>query len=245
MRQQSGSRGDENMNIVYKSRDAVVVIKPVGMPSQSDPTGDTDAMTATAEQLRSCGEPSSLWQIHRLDRGVGGLMVFARSSRAAAVLSEAVRDRKMEKRYLAVVDGRPEGGVLEDLLFKDSRTSKAYIADRERAGVKRAILEYRPLATVTVEGGERTLVLVGLKTGRFHQIRVQFASRRHPLVGDKKYGSRDRGTGGIALFCCGLSFDNCDIRDKSGKRIALRTLPELDKYPWNLFDWSAYEYDDR
>lgn len=234
------------MDIVYKSKDAVAVIKPVGMPSQSDPTGDMDAMTATAEQLRSCGEPSDLWLVHRLDRGVGGLMVFARSARAAASLSETVRDRKMEKIYFAVVDGRPEGGVLEDLLYKDARTSKAYVTDRERAGVKRAVLEYRPLATVAVEGGERTLVLVRLKTGRFHQIRVQFASRRHPLVGDKKYGSRDRGSGGVALFCCGLSFDDLNNRNgcaTGGERVNLRVLPELGKYPWSLFDGSVYKYE--
>ncbi|MBQ8371569.1 MAG: RNA pseudouridine synthase [Clostridia bacterium] len=222
------------MEIVFKNKNTVVINKPSGVPTQPDPTGDADAMSLARAELSSRGELSDLWLVHRLDRGVGGLVAFARNKKSAAELSESVRERSMTKCYIAVVEGDVPGGVMEDLLIKDARTSKAYVVTRERAGVKRASLEYRTIGRVTTEVGERTLVHITLHTGRFHQIRVQFASRKHPLVGDAKYGSRDRGGRGIALFATSLDFT------LFGERIAARALPDLDTYPWNLFDRSIY-----
>ena len=188
------------VEILYKSKNAVVIYKPSGIPSQADLTGDKDAMTLTSKMLKSFGENSSLWLIHRLDRVVGGLIVFARNKKYAANLSEYVKERLVTKEYYAVVDGQADGGVLENLIFKDARTSKAFIVDRERQGTKPARLSYRSLATVETEKGVKTLVYVTLDTGRFHQIRAQLSHIKHPITGDGKYGSRDNRAKSLALM---------------------------------------------
>ena len=204
------------------------------MPSQSDPSGDMDAMTLTSELLRSEGSNPSLFLIHRLDRVVGGLMVFARSKEAAALLSSAVAERDMTKEYFAIVPGSPEGGVMEDYLYKDANLGKAFVTDRKRNGVKEARLEYSVCKTVTTEKGDISLVRVKLGTGRFHQIRCQFASRRMPLIGDKKYGSRDALAKTPSLFASHLSFEY------KGEKFDAFALPDLTKYPWSLFGEEDY-----
>ena len=137
------------MEILYKSKNALVVLKPPAMPAQSDKSGDVDAMTKASDMLREMGEIADLWLIHRLDRVVGGLMVFARNKRSAAELSELVSGRGIAKDYLAVVDGVCEGdGVMKDYIFKDSTKSKAFIVDRKRGGVKDAELRYSAIETV-------------------------------------------------------------------------------------------------
>ena len=204
------------------------------MPSQSDPSGDKDAMTLTSELLRSEGSNPSLFLIHRLDRVVGGLMVFARTKDAAAVLSSAVAERDMTKEYFAVVPGSPEGGVMEDYLYKDANLGKAFVTDRKRNGVKEARLEYSVCKTVTTEKGDISLVRVKLGTGRFHQIRCQFASRRMPLIGDKKYGGRDALAKTPSLYASHLSFEY------KGEKFDAFALPDLTKYPWSLFSEEDY-----
>ncbi len=213
------------MDFLYKSKNAVVVYKPCGTPSQSDPTGTPDAMTLACRALAEQGEPSELWLIHRLDRNVSGLLVFARNKRAAALLSESVRLRNITKEYLAVVTGDAPSGELCDLLFKDSRTGKAYVTDRPRVGVKEARLTAAPIA----RHGGLTLVRIELHTGRFHQIRAQLSSRRAPIVGDKKYGSTERMSGGIALCAYHLA------ASLGSERIDVTRLPNTDEYPWSLF----------
>lgn len=220
--------------IIYKDSECAVIIKPVGMPSQPDPSGDPDAMSVTSELLEAAGEGRELWLVHRLDRAVGGLMVFARTKRAAARLSEAAADGTLGKSYYAVTEGRAEGGEMRDLLFKDSKTSKAYVVDRERKGAKLAVLEYAVLDVKETDKGARTLVKVHLKTGRFHQIRAQFASRGLSLVGDGKYGGRDKGTRVPALFSCELS----TVLISRGKTVSAR--PDTSIYPWSLFDEEKY-----
>ena len=193
------------MQIIRADKDIAVVVKPVGLDSESG------VPKAIQEELG--GE---VYTVHRLDLNVGGVMVYARNKHAAAALSRAIQDGTMVKEYVAMVHGAPEEqGDWEDLLFKDSRKNKVFVVNRMRAGVKRARLEYARLTE-----GETSLVHIRLHTGRSHQIRVQFASRKYPLVGDHKYGSRDEETAPM-LFSCRVTFP---LR---GKTLTYQALP-----PW-------------
>lgn len=186
------------MKIIYQDQDVVVAIKPPEFLSQSDEKGRANAVDALSEITGG-----TIYPIHRLDKGVGGVMVFAVNSKAAAELSKQVSDRIMEKTYLAIVHGEPENdsGILEDLLFFDRKKNKSFVVKRERNGVKKALLEYESLE----KKGDRTLVRVKLITGRTHQIRVQFSSRGNPLFGDRRYGAKDEEKN-IALFSKEISF---------------------------------------
>ena len=218
------------LEIIYYDRHILAVKKPIGVPSQPDPTGDVDAMTLARERLSELGEPTDLWLVHRLDRVVGGVFVFARNKRSAAALSELFATHDLEKCYIAVTEGRAPAGELCDLLYKDAARGKSFVVDRKRAGVKEARLTAAPVATAETEGGARTLVSVTLHTGRFHQIRAQLSSRGAPIVGDGKYGSRDKGAGTPALYANRLAFS------LFGREYELRALPDTDAYPWSLFD---------
>lgn len=212
------------IQVLFQDKSIAVVVKPVGVLSQCD--GAEDMVTLLAKQLG--GE---IYPIHRLDRNVGGVMAFARTAKAAAVLSAQIQNRIFIKRYLAAVSGipNPESGEMTDLLFKDSRSGKSFVVDRPRKGTKEARLAYRVLDTA--EG--KSLVLVRLFTGRTHQIRVQFASRKMPLLGDGKYGSREKGCD-IALWSHRLTF----LDPISGKEMSFCSLPDFSEYPWNLFDFN-------
>lgn len=178
------------MDILYQDEALCVCIKPVGLDSQ---IGVPEALKA---QLG--GE---FYPVHRLDENIGGVMVYARTSKAAAMLSREIQAGTFVKEYLAQVHGTPpEQEVWEDLLFKDSRKNKVFVVRRERAGVRKAKLEFTRLTA-----GETSLVTIRLYTGRSHQIRVQFASRGFPLVGDHKYGSRDARTAPM-LFSYRITF---------------------------------------
>ena len=224
------------IEILYKSKNAIVIYKPAGIPSQSDPSGDPDAMTLASAQLKQLGESDALWLVHRLDRVVGGLLVFARNKRYAAILSGLVKERLITKEYYAVVDGVTEGEhVLTGYIYKDARAGKAFVTDRERAGVKSARLSYRTLATVTTPRGAKTLVYVTLDTGRFHQIRAQLSGERLPICGDGKYGSRDNAARNIALMASHL------VLDLPADKVDVSRLPDLTQYPWSLFDGDCYK----
>ena len=192
------------MDILYSDHNIAVIIKPVGLDSEQEiPAAITQALG---------GE---VFPIHRLDKNVGGVMVYARTKTAAASLSKAVQEGLMIKEYVALVHGiPPEAGDWEDFLFKDSRKNKVFVVKRERKGVKKARLEFKRLSE-----GENSLVHVRLHTGRSHQIRVQFASRGFPLVGDHKYGSRDEATA-PKLFSCRLTFPY------RGSTVVYDALPE-------------------
>ena len=178
------------MEILFSDKDLVICIKPVGLDSE------VQVPAALTEQLGGQTFP-----IHRLDKNVGGVMVFARNKQAAATLSKAVQEGTMVKEYVAVVHGAPpETGDWEDLLWKDPQKNKVFVVKRQRGGVKKARLEFK-----TLRSGETSLVRVRLHTGRSHQIRVQFSSRGFPLVGDHKYGSRDPRTDPMLFSCC-ISF---------------------------------------
>ena len=178
------------MEILYSDREIAVCVKPVGLDSEQQ----------VPEALRAA-LGREIYPIHRLDKNVGGVMVYARTRSAAAALSWCVQDGSLVKEYVALVHGTPpEKGDWQDLLWKDSAKNKVFVVKRERKGVKPARLEFTRLTA-----GETSLVRIRLHTGRSHQIRVQFASRGYPLVGDHKYGSRDAQTAPM-LFSCRLSF---------------------------------------
>ena len=178
------------MEILYSDRELAVCIKPVGLDSESDVPG---------ELAKALG--GEIFTLHRLDKNVGGVMVYARTKAAAAALSRAIQEGLFVKEYVAMVHGTPpESGDWEDLLWKDSKKNKVFVVKRMRGGVKQARLEF-----VRLTAGEESLVRIRLHTGRSHQIRVQFASRGYPLVGDHKYGARDSSPAPM-LFSCKLSF---------------------------------------
>lgn len=188
------------MKILYSDNQIVVLVKPVGLDSEH-------------EVPAALGIP--LYPIHRLDKNVGGVMVFAKTRQAAASLSKAVQEGSMVKEYLALVHGTPpESGDWEDFLFKDSRKNKVFVVKKERKGVKYARLEFRRLTT-----GADSLVRIRLHTGRSHQIRVQFSSRGFPLVGDHKYGSHSDQLEPM-LFSCKLTFPY------QGKIVSYESLPD-------------------
>ena len=216
-------------DIIYKDKNIVVINKPVGMPSQPDPTKDTDVMSALASRLCAEGESDALFLIHRLDRGVGGLMVFARNKHYAAELSRAVQEKYFTKEYLAVAKGIPEEGIYTDYLFKDSATNKSYAVRTQRKGAKYAELSLTRLAVSELGESSASLVRIRLATGRHHQIRVQLSSRRTPLLGDKKYGGQDSLCTGVSLFAFALSFTVL------GKEYSFKAKPNTETYPWANF----------
>ena len=178
------------MDILYTDRELAVIIKPVGMDSEHEIPEKIKEMLG--------GE---VFPIHRLDLNVGGVMVYARTRAAAAQLSKLVQEGLLVKEYRAMVHGvPPENGIWQDLLFKDSAKNKVFVVKKERKGVKKASLEFTRLTD-----SDPSTVHIKLHTGRSHQIRVQFASRGFPLVGDHKYGSRDEAKE-PALFSCRISF---------------------------------------
>ena len=230
------------MNILYEDTALVVLDKPAGLTSE-------EGVPAALRQR--WGRPDAyVGVIHRLDTGVSGLMVYARTPGAAAALTKqvtesqqayAILDGRAEagpgapaqpcflKTYRAVIAGGPDEqlppeGILRDYLFKDSRKGRVFPVSRPRKGVREAVLEYR----IVRQTQDACLAEITLHTGRTHQIRVQFASRKHPLWGDGKYGSRVKGA--IALQSCGLQFVHPDTG-----RIMNFTLPLPDTAPWNLF----------
>ena len=175
------------MELIYSDPDIAVCVKPVGLDSEHD----------LPESLKAdlSGE---IFTLHRLDKNVGGIMVYARNKKAAAQLSALIQQGQMVKEYVALVHGTPpEQGDWEDLLFKDSRKNKVYVVKRQRTGVKKARLEFTRLSA-----GDPSLVRIRLHTGRSHQIRVQFASRGFPLVGDRKYGGKDNSPAPMLYACC-------------------------------------------
>ena len=192
------------MELLFHDNDLVVCIKPVGLDSEHQlPDVLRDALG------------SEIFTIHRLDRNVGGVMVYARTKAAAAALSRAVQEGSMVKEYVAMVHGTPpEKGDWEDLLWKDNAKNKVFVVKRQRGGVKEARLEFCRLSE-----GETSLVRVRLHTGRSHQIRVQFSSRGFPLVGDHKYGSRDERTDPM-LYSCKITFPY------KGKTHSVESLPD-------------------
>ena len=188
----------KDIGIVYEDEHIIVCDKPSGYLSEGE--GEDSLPVLLSKGRGGC----DVFTVHRLDRETSGLIVYAKDSRSAAVLSEEIRDKTFLKEYLAEIHGIPDSpeGELRDLLFFDRRKNKSYVVKKERRGVKEAILRYRVISSV--EG--ISTVKVTLITGRTHQIRVQFASRGHSLVGDRRYGAPSSDEKGLLLRSCRLSF---------------------------------------
>lgn len=181
------------MEILYRDRALVIAVKPVGVESEQE----MPRLLAEALGVPACH------CVHRLDREVGGVMAYALTPKAAASLTQAFSSHDTRKEYLAAAWGTLPEGELRDLLFHDRRTNKTFVTDRQRAGVKEAVLLQRTEQTAQLDGQPISLLRVTLLTGRSHQIRVQLASRKHPLLGDRRYGSSVR-CPGIALWSAAL-----------------------------------------
>lgn len=204
------------MNVLYEDNQIIVVEKEPNIPSQADKTGDIDLLTMVKNYIKEkYKKPGDVYigLIHRLDRPVGGVMVFARTSKAASRLSEQVRNKTLNKTYIAVVDGKIDEnrGILEDYLYKDERNNISKVVNKEKKNAKLAKLEYE----VINYDDKRYLSTVKIKlhTGRHHQIRVQFANFGHSLYGDQKYGTRGKGKQ-IRLWSAELEFVHPTKKEK-------------------------------
>ena len=204
----------KDLKIVYEDNHVLVVVKPYDVPVQADESGDPDMVNMLKQYLvETYNKPGDayLGLVHRLDRPTGGVMVFAKTSKAASRLCQAIRDGEVEKRYLAIVDGKVVPALSE--------------------GAKYAELVYKVLCSKH----DVILVLVNLVTGRGHQIRVQLSNMGNPIVGDKKYGNNDKSKCPLCLWACELKFEH----PVSGKEMTFRVYPP-EVAPWTIFDMNAY-----
>ncbi len=220
------------IEILYEDKDLIVCVKPIGVLSQPGMEEGEDMITLLTKHLEENKEKPYIGLVHRLDRNVGGVMVFSKKQAVTSKLSQAIQERNFTKEYMAVVHNKPEEatGIYKDLLFKDSSKNKSFVVKRVRKGVKEASLEYTVLDSIHGEKSELTLVRIKLHTGRTHQIRVQFSSRKMPLLGDGKYGSKDNRCE-IALWSYRLAFRHPMLN----KEIDFKKMPPS-IYPWNLFE---------
>lgn len=221
------------LNVIYEDNHIIVVEKQPNIPSQADKTEDIDMLTIIKEYIKEkYNKPGNVYLglVHRLDRPVGGVMVFAKTSKAASRLSDQVREKIFKKKYLAVVDGRFEQskGILEDYLYKDERNNISKVVKPEKKGAKYAKLDYEVLGYKPDK--DLSLVKVNLHTGRHHQIRLQMANFGHSIFGDQKYGTRGKGKQ-IALWAYNLEFEHPITKEK----MQFSVYPENNgTWKWNI-----------
>ena len=213
------------LEILYENDSLLVCLKPPGILSSSDTRQEGSMPRLLEEHL---GEGAYIGPVHRLDRETGGVMVYAKTGEAAAALSSSLAAGG-HKKYLAIVQGRMEEpeGEMKDLLFRDAGKNKSFVVKRMRKGVREARLCYRVLEEKQQNGAWLSLVLVTLFTGRTHQIRVQFASRRHPVLGDRRYGGAENKQ--LMLWSAYLVFPD----PETGKELSFYAAPQGDA--WRIF----------
>ena len=218
----------QKINVIYEDNHLLVVEKPVNMPVCEDESRDLDLLSVLKNYIKNkYNKPGNVYLglVHRLDRPVGGVMVFAKTSKAASRLSSQVSNRELDKTYVAVVNGKvPDKGEMFDYLVKDSKKNISYVTDKSHG--KEAKLKFKRL----VFKDNCSLVEVYLETGRSHQIRVQFSSRGFPLVGDAKYSKNHDGKTSVALFAKKLSF-----RHPISKEMLSFEVDMPNRYPFDLF----------
>ncbi len=212
------------INVLYEDNHIIVVMKPANVPVCEDSSGDLDLLSMVKHYLEEKYNKNNAFVglVHRLDRPVGGVMVFAKTSKAASRLSDQIRKDEMKKKYYAVVMGKTlERGIFVDKLEKDSKKNISFVSDNG----KESILEYERIKT----NGEMSLVSIDLKTGRSHQIRVQFSHHGFPLYGDQKYNKKAKMHTQIALFAYSLSFLHPTLK----KELVFSVdIPKI--YPYNF-----------
>lgn len=219
--------------ILYEDNHLLVVEKPVNIPVQADPTGDPDLLTMLKEDIKiRYQKPGNVYLglVHRLDRPVGGVMVFAKTSKAASRLSDAIRRRAFDKKYVAVVRGTPKErqAKLEHHLWKDQKKNQVYVVPENDPRGKKAILDYKVLG----EAKGMSLLEINLHTGRPHQIRVQFSNIGCPLYGDQKYGQAVNKPGQqIALWASELRFEHPTTKEW----IKVKQAPPH-TFPWSIWN---------
>lgn len=214
----------ENLKVLYEDNHIIVVEKKPNIPSQGDKTGDIDLLSLIKDYIKEkYNKPGNVYLglVHRLDRPVGGVMVFAKTSKAASRLSEEVRNNTFQKKYFAVVDGKFEhlSGTLEDYLYKDERNNMSKVVSPTKKNAKLAKLDYE--VVVYDEVKNLSLVKINLHTGRHHQIRVQLSNARHSIFGDQKYGTRGKGKQ-IALWAYELKI----VHPTTKEEMVFKDIPE-------------------
>ncbi len=223
----------EKLNIMYEDNHIIVVEKPVNIPSQGDKTGDVDMLTIIKKYLKEkYNKPGDVYLglVHRLDRPVGGVMVFAKTSKAASRLSEQVRVKDFKKKYLVVVNGKMEKqqGMLEDYLLKNERLNMSKVVKEGTKNSKLASLDYETLKYNNEI--DLSVLKINLHTGRHHQIRVQLSSRGHSIYGDQKYGGRGHGKQ-IALWAYELKF----LHPITKESMTFAVLPQING-SWKILE---------
>lgn len=214
----------QKLKVIYEDNHIIVVEKIPNVPSQSDKTGDIDMLTMVKQYIKEkYNKPGNVYLglVHRLDRPVGGIMIFAKTSKAASRLSDQVREKVFKKKYLAVVDGKIENksGTLEDYLYKDERNNISKVVNKDKKNAKLAKLDYDVIKYDEVK--KLSLVKVNLHTGRHHQIRVQLSNFGHSIFGDQKYGTRGQGKQ-IALWAYELTINHPITKEE----MTFNDLPE-------------------
>lgn len=218
----------KKINVIYEDNHIIVVEKPINVPTCEDDSKDVDLLSLVKFYLKEkYNKPGNVYLglVHRLDRPVGGIMVFAKTSKAASRLNEQIRENKIEKKYYCVVSGilKNKSDILKDYLLKDSKMNKVVVNKKG----KYAELDYKVLA----EKENLSLIEVNLHTGRSHQIRVQFSSRNYPLFGDQKYNKKAIVGEQIALYSFSLSF-----KHPISKEVMTFSLDKPNRYPFDLFN---------
>jgi 23S rRNA pseudouridine1911/1915/1917 synthase len=221
------------MKVLFEDNQIIVVEKPFNIPSQGDKTGDVDMLSMVKDYVKEkYNKPGNVYigLVHRLDRPTGGVMVFARTSKAAGRLSDEIRERKIQKSYLAICNGKFDEtkGTMKDYLWKDEKKNTSYVVKASKKNAKEAILDYEVLKYDEKE--DVSLVKINLHTGRHHQIRVQFSSRMHALYGDTKY----HGKGGNAQLCL-WAYKLSLIHPTTKEELTYIDLPES-KGIWKLIE---------
>lgn len=229
----------QTLNVIYEDNHIIVVLKPQNVLSQGDETGDESLLDMVKNYIKQKYQKTGnvyVGLVHRLDRPTGGVMVFAKTSKAASRLSEQLKNKQFSKKYLAVVVGTPKysNARLEHFLVKDEQNNTVRVCPRTVAGAKQAILEYNTISSI----GGVSLLNVKILTGRSHQIRVQTSQIGTPVFGDTKYGGDSLAKGhNLALWAYELEF----VHPTTRQPMKFKYVPPIKTTPWNVFEKEIIE----